>query len=151
MSWAIGERLDPQSVKGELLNFHQVQTIDRESERFEEVGEPDEVFVVMIGTTATHDDHGVAGTDDTDAREIRQAARITLCRRAPAGRGGSIVSVIESLLVSTLSLDQHRQSCLCLELAEFYNQTRVMAVSFFQCLPVLPTVPAFDERRIPED
>lgn len=38
MSWAIGERLDPQSVKGEPLNFHQVQSIDRESERFENVG-----------------------------------------------------------------------------------------------------------------
>ena len=24
MSWVIGERLDPQSVKGEPLNFHQV-------------------------------------------------------------------------------------------------------------------------------
>ena len=53
VSWAIEERLDPQSVKGEPLNFRQVQTIDRESERFEEVGEPIEVFVVMIGTIAT--------------------------------------------------------------------------------------------------
>ena len=70
MSWAIEERLDPQSVKGEPLNFQQVQTIDRESERFEDVGELVEVFVVTIGTTATAA-HGVAGIDDGDAREIR--------------------------------------------------------------------------------
>lgn len=78
MSWAIGERLDPQSVKGEPLNFHQVQSIDRESERFEDVGESIEVFAVTIGTTATapHDGHGV----------------------------------IESLLVSKLTLDQHGQT-----------------------------------------
>ena len=79
MSWAIGERLDPQSVKGEPLNFHQVQTIDRESERFEEVGEPIEVFVVTIGTTATAT-HG--GQRYRVAAGLNAAARPTLSNPA---------------------------------------------------------------------
>ena len=153
ISWTIEERLDPQSVKGEPLNFLQVQSIDRESERFEDVSESVEVFVVTIVTivTAAHDGLGIAGTDDRDAREIRQAARITRNCCARVCRGGSVVSVSESPLASTLSIDQSCRTCLCLELTESYNPTRSLGVKSAQCLLVLLTVPAFGERLILED
>ena len=73
MSWAIGERLDPQSVKGEPLNFRQVQSIDCESERFEDFSEPVKVFVVTIDTTATH-----GGPRDRVAAGLNAVDRPTL-------------------------------------------------------------------------